>query len=310
MKVKTAKFHCGKALENVRVWILRRCAFVSDLVLFFGVWLNIILTCSRFLVLLPLLMLTCVYNYYRTVPDRQTKHHAGCLCVALLTVLLVTQNACTTCAHLSPKKNVCTTCAHLSPIPGNTYTTCAHLSPTPGSLFHFSIASVSALLVSAVQIQMMDRLNEGFSLHTMYICTFCVWLNPAKVCSSVLVWNTYTTCIFLRRLQRSTSGGLLMVTQRKGALNIHCILARFIHIWDQHMYAPELYCLTFGAEPASGLGQSSTADQPWMAHGGNFPRTSRCPFPRNSKWAMSKDIWIGISGNFHYVCIVYWIEVN
>ena len=35
------------------------------------------------------------------------------------------------------------------------------------------------------------------------------------------------------------------------------------------MHAPELYCLTFGAEPASGLGQSSTADQPWMAHGGN-----------------------------------------
>jgi len=35
------------------------------------------------------------------------------------------------------------------------------------------------------------------------------------------------------------------------------------------MYASELYFLTFGAEPASGLGQSSTADQPWMAHGGN-----------------------------------------
>jgi len=35
------------------------------------------------------------------------------------------------------------------------------------------------------------------------------------------------------------------------------------------MHAPELYCLTFGAEPTSGLGQSSTADQPWMAHGGN-----------------------------------------
>ena len=34
--------------------------------------------------------------------------------------------------------------------------------------------------------------------------------------------------------------------------------ARFKHIWDQHMYAPELYCLKFSAEPASGLGQSST----------------------------------------------------
>jgi len=52
--------------------------------------------------------------------------------------------------------------------------------------------------VSAVQIEMMDRLNEGWSLHTMYICLFCVWLNLAKVCGSVLVWNTYTTHIFLR----------------------------------------------------------------------------------------------------------------
>jgi len=42
-----------------------------------------------------------------------------------------------------------------------------------------------------------------------------------------------------------------------------------MHIWDQYMDAPELHCLTFGAEPASGLGQSSTADQPWMAHGDN-----------------------------------------
>jgi len=35
------------------------------------------------------------------------------------------------------------------------------------------------------------------------------------------------------------------------------------------MHAPELYCVTFGAEPASGLGQSSTADQTWMSNGGN-----------------------------------------
>ena len=167
------------------------------------------------------------------------------------------------------------------------------------SLLHFIIASVSALMVSAVQIQMTDCLNEGLSLHTMYICTFCAWLNPAKVCGSVLVWNTCTTCIFLRRLHRSTSDGLLMVAQRKGSLNIHCILARLMHIWDQHIHTPELCCLTFGTEPATGLRQPSTADQPWMAHSGYFPRTSKCPFPRTSKWAISKDLWIGISGNFH-----------
>jgi len=58
-------------------------------------------------------------------------------------------------------------------------------------------------MASAPQIQMMDRLNEGWSLHTMHICTFCAWLNLAKVCGSVLVWNTCTTCIFLRCLHRS-----------------------------------------------------------------------------------------------------------
>jgi len=54
-----------------------------------------------------------------------------------------------------------------------------------------------------------------------------------------------------------------MVIQRKGAYYIHRIFARFMHIWDRHMHAPQLYCLTFSAKPASGLGQSSTADQPW-----------------------------------------------
>jgi len=45
---------------------------------------------------------------------------------------------------------------------------------------------------------------------------------------------------------------------------------------------------------------------PWIAHGGNFPRTSKWPFPRTSKWAMSKELWIGISGNFHWVLIFIW----
>jgi len=43
------------------------------------------------------------------------------------------------------------------------------------------------------------------------------------------------------------------------------------------MQAPELHCLTFGAEPASGLGQSSTADQPWSMDG------ARRQFPTNFK---------------------------
>jgi len=129
IKGKIAKFHPGKVLGNVRVWLLCGCAFVSDLVLLFGVCLNIILTSSRFLVLLPLLMLTCVYNYYRTAPDRQTKHHAGCLCIALLTVLLVTQTftgplplfclCCACCAVflVSARHSVSCVCSSLTFLP-------------------------------------------------------------------------------------------------------------------------------------------------------------------------------------------------
>jgi len=67
----------------------------------------------------------------------------------------------------------------------------------------------------------------------------------------------------------NASDGLLMFAQRKGAYYIHRIFAHFMHIFDQNMHATELYCLAFSAEPISGLGQSSTADQPWMAHGAN-----------------------------------------
>ena len=54
---------------------------------------------------------------------------------------------------------------------GNACTTCAHLSPTPGFFAPFYYCQ--CLMVSAVQIQMMDCLNEGWSLYTMHICTFC-----------------------------------------------------------------------------------------------------------------------------------------
>ena len=46
------------------------------------------------------------------------------------------------------------------------------------SLLHFIIASVSALMVSAVQIQMMDCLNEGWSLYTKYIALYLPTRGP------------------------------------------------------------------------------------------------------------------------------------
>jgi len=60
-----------------------------------------------------------------------------------------------------------------------------------------------------------------------------------------------------------------MVTRTKGAHYTPRIFARFMHIRARYMHAPQFYCLTFGAESTSSLAQSSTADQPWMAHGGN-----------------------------------------
>jgi len=87
---------------------------------------------------------------------------------------------------------------------GNACTTCAYLSPTPGFFAPFYYNQCLCPYGQRCSDTNDGCLNEGWSLHTMYICgTFYAWLNPAKACGSVLVWNTYTTCIFLRRLNRS-----------------------------------------------------------------------------------------------------------
>jgi len=152
----------------------------------------------------------------------------------------------------------------LMPENGNTCTTCAHLSPTPGFFAPFYYCQC---LCPYINGQRCSDTNDGLferrvvSVYNAYL--HILWMiEPGKdIRFSSSVKNLHSMHLS-RRLHRSTSDGLLMVAQRKGALNMHCILARFMHIWDQHMYAPELYCLTFGDEPASGLGQSSTADQP------------------------------------------------
>ena len=96
------------------------------------------------------------------------------------------------------------------------------------SLLHFIIVSVFALMVSAVQIQIMDCLNEGWSLYTMYICM----IEPGKdIRFSSSVKHLHNMHLSAPSPQiHNTLDGLLMVAQRKGALNIHCILARFMHI--------------------------------------------------------------------------------
>ena len=92
------------------------------------------------------------------------------------------------------------------------------------SLLHFIIASVSALTVSAVQIQMMDCLSEGWSLHAIYkyIHIFCM-IEPNKgmrFSSSVKhLYNMHLSAPSpqIQILTTNTSDGLLMVAQRKGA---------------------------------------------------------------------------------------------
>jgi len=85
----------------------------------------------------------------------------------------------------------------------NACTTCAYLNPTPGFFAPFYYCQFLYPYGQRCSDTNDGRLNEGWSLHTIYICTFCAWLNPEKACSSVLVWDTCTTCILLRCLHRS-----------------------------------------------------------------------------------------------------------
>jgi len=79
---------------------------------------------------------------------------------------------------------------------GNACTTCACLSPTPGFFNPFYYCQCLCPYGQRCSDTNDGRLNEGWSLHKMYICTFYALFNLTKACGSVLVWNTGTTCIF------------------------------------------------------------------------------------------------------------------
>jgi len=118
---------------------------------------------------------------------------------------------------------------------GNTCTTCAYLSPTPGFFAPFYYQCLYPY------VQRCSDTNDGLfeqrvvSVYNVYLHILCM-IEPGKdirFSSSVRfssgVKNLHNMRLS-RRLHRSTSDGLLMVAQRIGALNIHCILARFMHI--------------------------------------------------------------------------------
>ena len=87
------------------------------------------------------------------------------------------------------------------------------------SLLHFIIASVSALLVSAVQIQMIDCL---VSVYNAYLHILCM-IEPGKgmrFSSSVKHLHNMHLSALSPQIQIQTTNtldGLLMVPQRKGA---------------------------------------------------------------------------------------------
>ena len=91
------------------------------------------------------------------------------------------------------------------------------------------IASVSALMVSAVQIQIMVFERRVVSVYKAFLYILCM-IEPGKDIRFSSSLKHLHNMHLSRRLHRSTSDGLLMVAQRKGAFNIHCILARFVHI--------------------------------------------------------------------------------
>jgi len=70
---------------------------------------------------------------------------------------------------------------------GNACTTCTYLSPTPDFFAPFYYCQCLCPYGQRCSDTNDGRLNEGWSLYTMYICTFYAWLNPAKACGSVLV---------------------------------------------------------------------------------------------------------------------------
>ena len=109
-------------------------------------------------------------------------------------------------------------------------TTCAYLSPTPGFFAPFYYCQCLCPYG-----QRCSDTNDGLferrvvSVYNVYLHILCM-IEPGKdIWFSSSVKNLHNMHLS-RRLHRSTSDGLLMVAQRKGVFNIHCILARFMHI--------------------------------------------------------------------------------
>ena len=109
---------------------------------------------------------------------------------------------------------------------GNTCTTCAYLSPTAGFFapcYYCQCLFPDRQRCSDTNYGLFER--RVVSVCNAYLHILCM-IEPGKdIRFSSGVKHLYNMHLS-RRLHRSTSDGLLMFAQRKGALNIHCILAR------------------------------------------------------------------------------------
>jgi len=115
---------------------------------------------------------------------------------------------------MAENRNACTTCAHLRLL-------CSIL------LFQCLCPYINGQGCSDTNDGLFER--RVVSVYNAYLHILCM-IEPGKdIRFSSSVKNLHNMHLS-RRHHRSTSDGLLMVAQRKSALNIHCILARFMHI--------------------------------------------------------------------------------
>ena len=113
---------------------------------------------------------------------------------------------------------------------GNACTTCTYLSPTPDFFVPFYYSQCLCPYGQRCS-DTNDALFERrvVSVYNAYLHILCMIEPVIGIRFSSSVKHLYNMHLS-RRLHRSTSDGLLMVAQKKGVSNIHCILVRFIHI--------------------------------------------------------------------------------
>ena len=161
---------------------------------------------------------------------------------------------------------------------------------------HFIIASVSALTVIAVQIQMMVVWTKGGLCIQLYL--HIIELGKGMRFSSSVnhLHNMHLSAPPPQIQIRTTNAAdqyarwTIDGCSKKGRFK-HTLHCDTLHAYLRSAYVCAWIILSnirWWARLWSRAVFHRWSTMSWMAHGGNFPRPSKCPFPRTSKWAMSK----------------------